>query len=100
VFDLIPSQAYKDFYLEVTSDHPALRHLDMFEVADIALNQSHAPEVVLKAAEQPASPLRATEHARITEVDVEVTLEESAELVASTGSASLEGGLSQQAESA
>lgn len=44
VFDVVPSQAYKDFYLEVVRDHPMLKHLNVFEVVDTALNQIRAPE--------------------------------------------------------
>jgi len=44
VFDVIPSQAYKDFYLEVVCDHPQLKALNAFEVIDTALNQVRTPE--------------------------------------------------------
>ena len=44
VFDVVPSQAYKDFYLEVVRDHPTLKQLNVFEVIDTALNQVRAPE--------------------------------------------------------
>ncbi len=44
VFDVIPCQAYKDFYHEVIRRHPQLRHLNPFEVIDTALNQVRAPE--------------------------------------------------------
>ncbi len=44
VFDVIPSQAYKDFYLEVVRGHPLLKSLNVFEVVDTALNQTRAPE--------------------------------------------------------
>jgi hypothetical protein len=44
VFDVIPSQAYKDFYYEVIRDHPTLKGLNAFEVIDITLNQIPAPE--------------------------------------------------------
>ncbi len=44
VFDVIPSQAYKDFYLEVVCGHPKLKNLNVFEVIDTALNQIRAPE--------------------------------------------------------
>ncbi len=54
VFDLIPSQAYKDFYYEVVAGHPSLRHLNAFEVIDTTLNQVRAPEMPPKADETPA----------------------------------------------
>ena len=63
VFDVIPSQAYKDFYLEVVCDHPVLRGLNPFEVVDAALNQTRAPE------SQP--PRRSAEHARVASVDID-----------------------------
>ena len=44
VFDVIPGQAYKDFYYEVVLDHPDLKGLNAFEVIDAALNQTRAPE--------------------------------------------------------
>lgn len=44
VFDVVPSQTYKDFYLEVIRDHPTLKHINVFEVVDTALNQTRAPE--------------------------------------------------------
>lgn len=44
VFDVIPSQAYKDFYFEVVCGHPQLRHINAFEIVDAALNQIQAPE--------------------------------------------------------
>jgi hypothetical protein len=44
VFDVIPCQTYKDFYLEVVRDHPQLKQLNVFEVIDTALNQGQAPE--------------------------------------------------------
>lgn len=44
VFDVIPSQTYKDFYLEVVHGHPSLKTLNVFEVIDVALNQVRAPE--------------------------------------------------------
>ncbi len=44
VFDVIPAQAYKDFYLEVVRGHPTLKSLDVFDVIDTALNQTRAPE--------------------------------------------------------
>ncbi len=53
VFDVIPSQAYKDFYLEVVRNHPRLQHLNAFEVIDTALNQVRAPETtVVEEAEE------------------------------------------------
>ena len=44
VFDLIPSQTYRDFYFEVVRGHPLLKGLNVFEVVDAALNQIRAPE--------------------------------------------------------
>lgn len=44
VFDVIPAQAYKDFYYEVVLGQPELRELNAFEVVDAALNQTRAPE--------------------------------------------------------
>jgi hypothetical protein len=67
VFDVIPSQAYKDFYLEVVSGHPALRQLNVFEVVDVALNEIRAPEAAGNAA---AAPARAADHARVVDVDI------------------------------
>ena len=56
VFDVIPSQAYKDFYLEVVHDHPKLKDLNAFEVIDTALNQVRAPEtsIISEASPEPA----------------------------------------------
>ena len=51
VFDVIPSQAYKDFYYEVVRGHPKLKMLNAFEVVDVALNQIPAPEVPIVVAE-------------------------------------------------
>lgn len=65
VFDVIPSQAYKDFYLEVVCDHPSLRHLNVFEVVDTALNQIRAPEAAT------ARPARAGDYPRVTSVEVD-----------------------------
>ena len=48
VFDVVPSQAYKDFYFEVVRGHPNLRGLSAFEVIDAALNQTRAPEMTVK----------------------------------------------------
>lgn len=48
-FDVIPSQAYKDFYFEVVRGHPRLRHINAFEVVDAALNQTLAPEATAHA---------------------------------------------------
>lgn len=53
VFDLIPSQTYKDFFFEVVRGHPKLRHLNVFEIVDVALNQTQAPETPVVA--RPAS---------------------------------------------
>ena len=44
VFDVIPSQTYIDFYLEVARNHAALQKLNVFEIIDTALNQMRAPE--------------------------------------------------------
>ncbi len=44
VFDVIPSQTYRDFYMEVVRGHPSLKHLNPFEIVDTALNQIRAPE--------------------------------------------------------
>jgi len=44
VFDVIPSQVYKDFYYEVVRGHPQLKRLNAFEVIDTALNHVQAPE--------------------------------------------------------
>ena len=56
VFDVIPAQAYKDFYFEVVLDQPELRELNAFEVVDAALNQIRAPESsgVVRKVEAPA----------------------------------------------
>jgi hypothetical protein len=54
VFDLIPSQAYKDFYYEVVRDHPTLKRLNPLEVIDITLNQIPAPERPIVVAEPAA----------------------------------------------
>ena len=48
VFDVIPGQAYKDFYYEVVLDHPDLKGLNAFEVIDTALNQTRAPESAVR----------------------------------------------------
>ena len=48
VFDVIPSQTYKDFYYEVVRGHPQLRNLSAFEVIDAALNQVRTPESTVK----------------------------------------------------
>lgn len=62
VFDVIPSQAYKDFFFEVVRGHPHLKNLNAFEVVDAALNQVRAPEApwLEDAHEEPrATPLAA-----------------------------------------
>ncbi|MCR9258916.1 MAG: hypothetical protein NXH95_04295 [Pseudomonadaceae bacterium] len=64
VFDVIPSQTYKDFYLEVVRGHPSLKTLNVFEVIDVALNQVRAPETSSVSA--PAKPAAA----RVAEVDL------------------------------
>ena len=55
IFDVIPSQAYKDFYYEVIRDHPTLGRLNAFEVVDITLNQIPAPELPI-VAQEPQEP--------------------------------------------
>ena len=50
VFDVIPSQAYADFYKEVVRGHEKLNNLNVFEVTDVALNQVKAPETLAKPA--------------------------------------------------
>jgi len=79
VFDVIPSQAYKDFYLEVVSGHPLLRSLNVFEVIDTALNQVKAPEAAVPA------PARVTARRalvpRVVEVDVHAATERGRPLV-------------------
>ena len=72
VFDVIPSQAYKDFYYEVVRGHPQLRHLNAFEIVDAALNQTPSPEATMVNARQ-----------RDAVVDVDMPMEEPA--VAGTG---------------
>lgn len=52
VFDVIPAQAYKDFYVEVVREHPMLRQINPFEVVDAALNQVRAPETTLTSLEE------------------------------------------------
>ncbi len=64
VFDVIPSQTYKDFYLEVVRGHPSLKTLNVFEVIDVTLNQVRAPETSGVGA--PAKPAAA----RVAEVDL------------------------------
>ena len=64
VFDVIPSQTYKDFYLEVVRGHPVLKTLNVFEVIDVTLNQVRAPETSSVSA--PAKPAAA----RVAEVDL------------------------------
>lgn len=76
VFDVIPSQTYKDFYLEVIRGHPTLKHLNVFEVIDTALNQIRAPEFSgvdddLDEFGESAGPARAGDHPRIVEVDLQ-----------------------------
>ena len=75
VFDVIPSQAYKDFYLEVVRGHPKLKSLNVFEVIDTALNQIRAPEssVIAKPSAEgngAHAPARAADHARVAEVSL------------------------------
>lgn len=66
VFDLIPSQAYKDFYFEVVRGHPKLRHLNAFEIIDAALNQVRAPEMPVVSARIQAQEQEAT----VVEIDI------------------------------
>ena len=53
VFDLIPAQIYKDFFFEVVRGHPKLRQLNVFEIVDVALNQTQAPETPVVARPAP-----------------------------------------------
>ena len=73
VFDLVPAQTYKDFYFEVVRGHPKLRHLNAFEVVDVALNQIKAPETqtLREQAELPPTDV-ALELPVVEESDVEV----------------------------
>jgi len=84
VFDVIPSQTYKDFYLEVIRGHPTLKHLNVFEVIDTALNQIRAPEYSgvddlddfddfdsIEDILESAGPARAGDHPRLVEVKLE-----------------------------
>ena len=59
VFDVIPCQTYRDFYLEVVRGHPQLKQLNVFEVIDTALNQGRAPE-------------SATQAPRVAEVELDI----------------------------
>lgn len=43
-FDLIPVRFYKKFYMEAAREHPSLKGVSVFEVIDVALNQTKAPE--------------------------------------------------------
>ena len=76
VFDVIPSQTYKDFYFEVVRGHPTLKHINAFEVIDTALNQIGAPETpVINAAsaedrEVTIAHAPARAHARVADVDM------------------------------
>jgi hypothetical protein len=78
VFDVIPSQTYKDFYFEVVRGHPTLKHINAFEVIDTALNQIGAPEApvvntkTLEDWETPVAraPIRAVDHVRVTDVEL------------------------------
>ena len=80
IFDVVPSQAYKDFYFEVVRGHPNLRGLSAFEVIDAALNQTRAPEMTVQP-KTVATPLPTTEEVPEAEVQhiepriVEVELE-------------------------
>ena len=73
VFDVVPSQAYKDFYFEVVRGHPNLRGLSAFEVIDAALNQTRAPEMTVKP-KMPATPPSSEEASK----DMPMALPESA----------------------
>ncbi|XOV82914.1 MAG: hypothetical protein ACFHXK_18910 [bacterium] len=68
VFDVIPSQAYKDFYLEVVCGHPLLKSMNVFEVIDVALNQVRAPET--SAAGRTRRSVSASTPARVASVDL------------------------------
>lgn len=73
VFDVIPSQTYKDFYFEVVRGHPTLKHINAFEIIDIALNQISAPETAVTKADMPPAahlPARASDHVRVVEVEI------------------------------
>jgi hypothetical protein len=78
VFDVIPSQTYKDFYFEVVRGHPTLKHINAFEVIDTALNQIGAPEApvvntkTLEDWQTPVAraPIRAVDHVRVTDVEL------------------------------
>ncbi len=73
VFDVIPSQTYKDFYFEVVRGHPTLKHINAFEIIDIALNQISAPETAVTKADIPPAahlPARASDHVRVAEVEI------------------------------
>lgn len=78
VFDLIPAQAYKDFFVEVIREHPMLDQINVFEVVDAALNQIRAPETTLTRPQgsQECSPIEAAmsggNRARVVEVEVDV----------------------------
>ena len=80
IFDVVPSQTYKDFYFEVVRGHPHLRGLSAFEVIDAALNQTRAPEMTVQP-KTVAAPLPTTEEVPEAEVQhiepriVEVELE-------------------------
>lgn len=67
VYDVIPSQTYKDFYLEVVRGHPVLKNINVFEVIDVALNQVRAPES--PGVDAPAN----VNKARVAEVDISST---------------------------
>ena len=58
VFDLIPAQAYIDFYTEITRHHPKLRQVSAFEIMDAALNCGGAPEHQVAGTEELAEALR------------------------------------------
>ena len=76
VFDVIPSQTYKDFYFEVVRGHPTLKNINAFEVIDTALNQIGAPETpVINTAPAedlgvPVAHAPARAHARVADVDI------------------------------
>jgi len=80
VFDVIPSQTYKDFYLEVIRGHPTLKHLNVFEVIDTALNQVRAPESSgvddLEDAVESIGPARAGDLPRLVSVDFGASVQE------------------------
>lgn len=80
-FDLIPAQTYKDFYFEVVRGHPMLKHLNAFEIVDVALNQTRAPETAPSQGTPPLDELEETLGLPVVEEDDfdEVDLDEAAD---------------------